>query len=321
MIRLPFRAFLPLLSAVLLLSLASCKKKLVWQTDFDTALKEAGESGRSVLVLFSGEDWDGKTQVFRSDVLDTDEFKDFARERYVLLNIDLSEAEQARAIEEGDGDLLAGIEARSGLLRRYGVSSYPTLALLSGEGYVLTIVQYDEGLNSPAVLEEILEEQAERIQAVSSAIALVRSSSGAEKVRAIDRLYEATPETGRKPLDSLVREVPSLDPSDASGLVGKYEFIRVYEDAIEKTSEGVRDGVAESFVEIAENGHLSPAQKFEAFYNAAYLMALFGDKDFDRMYWLLGKAQEADPENIRMEDITDLMAMIAQMRDIISGDN
>ena len=118
-----------------------------------------------------------------------------------------------------------------------------------------------------------------------------------------------------------MREVPSLDPSDASGLVGKYEFIRVYEDAIEKTSEGVRDGVAESFVEIAENGHLSPAQKFEAFYNAAYLMALFGDKDFDRMYWLLGKAQEADPENIRREDITDLMAMIAQMRDIISGDN
>ena len=170
-------------------------------------------------------------------------------------------------------------------------------------------------------MSEILEEQAERIQAVSSAIVRVQSSSGAEKVRAIDMLYEATPETGRKPLDGLVREVPSLDPSDASGLVGKYEFIRVYEDAIESTSEGIRDGVAESFVDIAENGHLSPAQKFEAFYNAAYLMALFGDSDYDRMHELLGKAKESDPENIRMEDITNLMAMIAQMRDIISGDN
>ena len=319
--RLSFLAFLTLLSAVLLLSLASCKKKVVWQTDFGTALKDAGESGRSVLVLFSGEDWDGKTAVFRSEVLDTDEFKDFAREKYVLLNIDLSEAEQAKAIEEGNEELLARIEDKSSLFRKYEVSSYPTLALLSGEGYVLTIVQYNEGLNSPAVLIEVLEEQAERIQSVSSAIVKVQSSSGAEKVRAIDMLYEATPETGRKPLDGLVREVPSLDPSDSSGLVGKYEFIRVYGDAIASTSEGIRDGVAESFVDIAENGHLSPAQKFEAFYNAAYLMALFGDSDYDRMFELLDKAKSSDPENMRMEDVTNLMTMIAQMRDIISGDN
>ena len=318
-----------LLAAASLLLLASCKTKAGWQTDFDAALGDAGATGRSVLVLFSGEDWDGKTPVFRSEVLDTDEFKESVKERYVLLNIDLSEAEQAKAVVAEDADekaraeaesLRADIEAKNGLLRRYGISSYPTLCLLSKEGYVLTVIQYNEGLNSPAVLDEILAEQAGSIQAVSAAIARVQSSSGAEKVRAIDALYEATPESGRKPLADLVREVPSLDPADASGLVGKYEFIRTYDEAIGNMSAGRKEGVVDSFVRIAEGGHLSPAQKLEAYYNAAYLMALFGESDYDRMHELLGKAQESDPENIRMEDITNLMAMIAQMRDIISGD-
>ena len=85
-------------------------------------------------------------------------------------------------------------------------------------------------------------------------------------------------------------------------------------------SEGKNEGVADSFVSIAEHGHLSPAQKLEAYYNAAYLMALFGESDYDRMHELLGKAQESDPESVRMEDITNLMTMLAQMRDIMSED-
>ena len=176
-----------LLAAASLLLLASCKKKVLWQTDFDAALGDAGATGRSVLVLFSGEDWDGKSSVFRSEVLDTDEFKDSVKDSYVLLNIDLSEAEQAKAIAAEDADekaraeaekLRADIETKTGILRRYGVSSYPSIYLLSEDGYVLSIVQYSEGLTSPAVLDEILEEQAGSIQAVLLAIARVRSSSG-----------------------------------------------------------------------------------------------------------------------------------------------
>ena len=167
-------------------------------------------------------------------------------------------------------------------------------------------------------MQEIFSEQADGIQSVSSAIARVQSSGGADKAKAIDALYESTPEAGRKPLGALIRELPSLDPADTNKLAGKYEFISTYEDAIENMSEGIRDGVAESFINIAEKGHLSPGQKFEAYYNAAYIMALLGDSDYDKMHELLGKAQESDPENMRMEDVTNLMTMIAQMRDIMN---
>ena len=337
-----------LVLAASLFLLASCKKEAGWQTDYDAALKDAEAKGRSVLALFSGEDWDGRTQTFRTDVLDTDEFKEFVKDSYVLLNVDLSEAEQAAAIPKEGADekeqaeaarVQAGIDTKLGLIRRYGVSSYPSLYLLSKEGYVLSIVQYSEGLTAPSVLKEILEEQEEGIAAVSAAISRMQASSGADKVRAIDQLYEATPEAGRAVLAPLVKEVPSLDPGDVSGLVGKYEFIRTYDEAIANISEGKRDGVVESFVAIAEGGHLSPAQKLEAYYNAAYLMALFGEDDYDRMYELLQKAMESDPAGNmqadshsgesavasepaggRMEKIAALMKMVAQMRDIVGQD-
>ena len=153
--------------------------------------------------------------------------------------------------------------------------------------------------------------------AISSAISRVQMSSGVEKVRAIDSLYEATPEAGRKPLAALVREVPQLDPEDGSGLVGKYEFIRTYDEALEAIAEGRREGVVESFVSIAEGGHLDGPRRQEAYYNAAYLMALFGESDYDRMYELLEKAQESDPESVRMADISNLMVMVSKFRELM----
>lgn len=307
-----------LLTVVLpLVFLSSCKRKLVWHDDYDSALKAAQAQNKAIFSLFSGVDWDGKTEAFRAGVLDTAEFREFAWNSYVMLNLDLSEAERALI---GEGAAPQAEDAKAGLMRHYGVSSYPCIYILSKEGYVLSIVQYDEGISSASVLKEILAEQEESIDGISSAIAQVQSSSGVQKARAIDSLYGATPEAGRKPLAGLIREIPSLDPSDESGLVGKYEFIAVYEDAFESISEGHRDGVVESFIQIAETGHLGPAQKLEAYYNAAYLMALFGDNDYDTMYGLLQKAQAADPESVRLEDIENLMAMVSKFRDIMRQD-
>ena len=264
------------------------------------ALRDSESSGRSVFAFFSGGELDEKSYEFRSELLDTDEFKMFAKDKYVLLNLDLSSAEQVVA--------------------RYGLSSYPTVYILSKDGYVLSIIQYNEAINSVSVLEDILWEQTEGINRVSGAIEKVQSSSGVEKVRSIDSLYEATPVAGRKILAQLVKQVPLLDPDNASGLVGKYEFISVYDEAIEAISEGRQDGVVESFVNIAENGHLDPAQTFEAYYNAAYLMALFASDDYDRMLDFLRKAMEADNENVRADDVTSLMNTVSQMRDIVSAD-
>lgn len=317
-----------LLLAVLFLCV-SCRKKTVWHTDYDAALQDAKAQGKELFVLFSGEDWDGKTAGFRTDVLNTEEFTAFVKDRYVLLNIDLSEAEQANAIAAPDADerakadaarLQSAIDAKNTVIRLYGISSYPTVCILSSEGYVLSFVQYNEGLNAPSVLTDVLDELAPAMADVSAAIRQVQLSAGAEKVRAIDSLYTATPEAGRRPLAALVREVPALDPGNESGLVGKYEFIRAYDEAIENLSEGKNDGVVDSFVMLAEEGHLNPAQKLEAYYNAAYLMALLGDSDYDRMFELLQKAQDVDPENVRMEDIADLKQMISRMRDIMNQD-
>ena len=86
--RRPAGLFLLLLWAVLFLC-TSCRKKTVWHTDYDAALQDAKAQGKELFVLFSGEDWDGKTAGFRTDVLNTEEFSAFVKDRFVLLNIDL----------------------------------------------------------------------------------------------------------------------------------------------------------------------------------------------------------------------------------------
>jgi hypothetical protein len=49
-------------------------------------------------------------------------------------------------------------------------------------------------------------------------------------------------------------------------------------------------------------------------------MALFGESDYDRMYELLQKAMEADPENVRNEDVSNLLLMVSKFRDIMGQD-
>ena len=50
--------------------LSGCQKKAAgwngWLTDFEKAEKEAAKKGKNIFLLFSGEDWDGKTSEFRA---------------------------------------------------------------------------------------------------------------------------------------------------------------------------------------------------------------------------------------------------------------
>ena len=328
MTKFTLRAVLFLAALVLVCgTLTSCQKKSKWLTDLDEAKKEAEMQNKDILALFSGEDWDGKTTTFRVDVLDTEEFYRMVKEQYVLLNIDLSQSEQAHAITGSDATeqqkvdaeiVQQGIDAKQAVVRRYGVSSCPVIYILSKEGYVLSLLSYSEGINSPTVFHNILEEQKESMANISALISKVAMSEGVEKARAINALYDATPEPGRRELDSLIKSFASLDSNNQTGLLGKYEFINTYNDAVKNISEGNKSGVVDSFVRIAENGHLDQDTKQQAYYNAAYLMAVLGDRDYDKMYSLLQKAQDVAPESPRAKDVSAMMEMVSKMRDLVN---
>ncbi|HAN41599.1 MAG TPA: thioredoxin, partial [Candidatus Cloacimonas sp.] len=60
----------------------------IWLTDYDQAMTVAKESDLPVLINFSGSDWCIWCQKLEEEVFDKEEFKAYAEENLVLLNLD-----------------------------------------------------------------------------------------------------------------------------------------------------------------------------------------------------------------------------------------
>ncbi len=315
-------AFLSIILFSLLL--ASCSAKAKWFTKLDDALQSAGERQKPIFLLFSGEDWDGATPTFKKDVLDTRDFAEDFKNDYVLVKLDFSQSEYAKTVldensspkqrEEADR-ILAEYDEKERLASLYGLNNqYPCVYLLSKEGYVLCAIPYSEAIKSVADLENLIGIQQSVVTQLSSLIERVNASEGAEKAKAIDALYEATPEAYRLPLAPLTASVASLDAQNTSGLRGKYELISAWNNAMIEIQNGDTDATVDKYLAACEGGMLSPDQKQEAYYTAAYMMAVLGSSDFDRMYSLLQKSMEAAPESGRAADITLMMNEIREMQ-------
>ncbi len=296
----------------------SCSKKPVWYDDLTQAKAAAEKQNKNIFLFFSGEDWDEKTSGFKTSVLSTSEFMSSVGKKYVLANLDLSQAQYASTIgEENTSEKSKALQKKRDIIQQYGVVQIPVIYLLSKEGYVLSIIHYNESMTSVSALQDVLSVSDDNIQEVSACIDAVNSSSGTDKVRAIDSLYEATISTGRYVLAPLVSQVASLDINNETGLVGKYEFITTYNNAVDKFSLDETAGIAESFAEIAETGHLDPIRKQEAYYNAAFIMAVIGDSDYDTMYGYLQKALAQDTQSEHAEDISLMMESVLKMKSAV----
>lgn len=66
-----------------------------WYTDFESAKIIAKRENRNILLLFTGSDWCGACKVLERDTLETEEFKNFAKENFILVKMDyLKKSEQ-----------------------------------------------------------------------------------------------------------------------------------------------------------------------------------------------------------------------------------
>lgn len=99
-----------------------------WLTSYERALAAAEESGRPILTVFTGSDWCQHCLTLEKNVLHTDTFRDWARDRVVLLMIDLPK--QGISQEER--------HVRSRVCIKYGVRSFPSTVLVAPDGGKIT---------------------------------------------------------------------------------------------------------------------------------------------------------------------------------------
>jgi protein disulfide-isomerase len=111
--------------------------ELSWGTDLPTALNQARSENKMVLLDFTGSDWCPWCIKFDHEVLSTDKFAAYAKDKLVLVLLDFPRTKpQSDSLKQANRELA----------KQFGVNGYPTYVLLSYAGKELgRQVGYAEG--------------------------------------------------------------------------------------------------------------------------------------------------------------------------------
>jgi thioredoxin-related protein len=107
--------------------------ELGWLNDYKKAQQEAKANNKFVLLDFTGSDWCYWCKVFDKEIFSQQQFKDYARENLVLMEIDFPWPGSPRA-QEQPPELKKQNEE---LAQQYQVSGFPTIIVLNADGQKL----------------------------------------------------------------------------------------------------------------------------------------------------------------------------------------
>lgn len=96
-----------------------------WYTDYNAAQKVATEKNLPMYLLFTGSDWCPWCVKLHNEVLEKKEFKDFAKDKVVLVFLDFPSKKKLPAKETKQNKDLA---------QKYGVTGYPTVIMTDAKG-------------------------------------------------------------------------------------------------------------------------------------------------------------------------------------------
>ncbi|MBQ7189885.1 MAG: thioredoxin family protein [Kiritimatiellae bacterium] len=128
------------------------KKKFTWLDSFEAAQKEAEKSKLPIFALFTGSDWCPWCVKLHNEVLESKEFKKYAKENLVLFIADFPQSKKISDKVKRQNQKLA---------KDYGVRGYPTVLLIDAEGKELARTGYKQGGGKPYVehLKSLLEKK------------------------------------------------------------------------------------------------------------------------------------------------------------------
>ncbi|HEV8073696.1 MAG TPA: thioredoxin family protein [Opitutaceae bacterium] len=116
-----------------------------WLTDMAAARQQAASENKKLLLDFTGSDWCGYCKLLEAEVLNTDAFKDFAKD-YVLVRIDFPRSTELPPDLKQQNDALA---------QQFSVDGFPTLLVMDSSGREITRQSgYEPGSGPQAYLSK-----------------------------------------------------------------------------------------------------------------------------------------------------------------------
>lgn len=184
-----------------------------WSTDFEAAKKQAETEGKDILVDFTGTEWCMWCIRLGAEVFRHDEFTDFAKKHFVLVEVDFP--------QNALGQPEATTPEHEELAERFGVESFPTIFLFDAQGRPYAQTGYQPG--GPEAYNEHLADlrqiRVERDEALAAADGL----KGIERAKKLDEaLIPLASDLTFPAYASIVEEIISLDASNEAGLQEEY---------------------------------------------------------------------------------------------------
>jgi protein disulfide-isomerase len=127
-----------LLSSLAVLSLLSSAALAAagWGDDYEKAVSQAKAEKKLVVLDFTGSDWCGWCIKLDKEVFSKAEFKDYAKQNLVLVEVDFPNSKpQSKKLKEQNEKLQ----------KEHGIRGYPTIVVLNPEGKKVGELGYEAG--------------------------------------------------------------------------------------------------------------------------------------------------------------------------------
>lgn len=173
-----------------------------WITDMDAARQKAAAENKAILASFTGSDWCGACKRLHRDVLGTPEFAEYAKDKFVLLEVDCPHGNKMSEEQKKKNNALA---------RSYRVDGFPTVLVLTPQGDVAG--GFLGGGMKRADVQKALDEGL----AMLDEAAAIKHKQGPERLEALAAFFSKLPQDIRGCSVGMEDEIISLDKEDKHG--------------------------------------------------------------------------------------------------------
>lgn len=174
-----------------------------WMTDLEAAKAKAAAENKAVLVDFTGSDWCGWCIRLRQQVLDTPAFEQYAKDKFVLMEVDLPQNPKFDPALRARNEQIA---------QQYAVSGFPTVMVLTPKGEVVG------GFNGFLPTVQAVSKQLEAALATADLLKQAETQQGAQQLDSLVKAYRSLPEKTQANARSLRQRIIALDPQDTTGI-------------------------------------------------------------------------------------------------------
>ena len=174
-----------------------------WISDFDAAKAKAAQENKAILADFTGSDWCGWCIRLRQSVLDTPAFEAYAKDKFVLAEIDVPQAPKLSPEQMQKNRLLC---------EQYNIQGFPTILVMDAEGRVMG--GFSGGKTSLQDVQAPLDKGLENIRLAQQAA----TQQGDEKLQTLVKIYNNIPAELKENAAYIRDAILALDPANAGGI-------------------------------------------------------------------------------------------------------